>query len=115
MREHLDRIATERADIYRYRPPAGLRVPITVTPAEADDGVPEEAKIEQAVRGLKGGREGGLYGMRTEDLKGWLREASQEKNPVRRWWRLLVRLIHRTFKDGVAPKEVAWATMVFLL
>ena len=42
--------------------------------------------------------------MQTEDLKGWLLEAFRENNLVRRQWRLLVRLIQRTSKDGVVPE-----------
>ena len=90
-------------------------MPILVIPAEVEDGLPEESEIEQAVRGIKGGRAGGPSGMQTEDLKGWLRKASMYNNPVRRRWRLLVGLIQRTFKDGVVPEEVAWETMFFLL
>ena len=52
--------------------------------------------------------------MWAEDQKGWLREPSPEKNRVRIRWRLLVRLIQRTFKDRVVPEEVAWETIVFL-
>ena len=40
LREHLDRIATERAEMYRCRPPEGLRIPILVTTAEVEYGVP---------------------------------------------------------------------------
>ena len=42
-RENLDRITTERAEIYRYRPPEGIRLPIVVTPTEVENGVLEEA------------------------------------------------------------------------
>ena len=45
--------------------------------------------------------------MRAEDIKGWFKEASQEKNMVIRWWRLLVRLIQRTFEDGVVIEEAS--------
>ena len=100
LREHLDRIATERDDIYRCRPPEGLRVPIMVTPAAVDNIFPKEAHIKQAVRNLKGGRASDPSGMQAENIKGWLREASREKKLVRRRWRLLVRLIQRTLKDG---------------
>ena len=93
LRDHLDCIATERADLYRCRQPEELRVPIMVTPSEVEDGVPEESDITQVVRGLKEGRAGGPSGMQVEDVKGWLREASREKNPTRRRYRLLVRLI----------------------
>ena len=58
----------------------------------------------QAVRFLKGGRAGGSYGIREEDLKGWLQEALREKKPVRRRWQLLVRLTQNTFKYGVVPE-----------
>ena len=71
--------------------------------------------MAQAVRGLKRGRAGVPSGMRAEDLKGWLQDASREKNLVKHQWRLLVRLAQRTFKDGVVPEEVAWAMVVFLL
>ena len=115
LRNHLDRIAMEREDLYRCRHPEGLRVPIMVTPSEVEDGFPEESDITQVLRGLKGGRAGGPSGMQAEYVKGWLREASREKNPVRRRWWLLVRLIKRTSEDGLVPEEVAWVTMVFLL
>ena len=65
------------------------------------------------MRGLKGGRSGSLLGMQAEDLKGWLQEASSEKNPVMGQWRLLVSINHSTFKDVVVP-EVVWEKMVFL-
>ena len=48
-----------------------------VTPEVVVDGVLEEADIDQAVRGLKGGTSGGPYIILAEDLKGWLQEASQ--------------------------------------
>ena len=44
--------------------------------------------------------------MGAEDLMGWLQEASRDENPVKHWWRLLVRLIQMTFEDGVVPEEV---------
>ena len=61
---------TEREELYRCIPPEGLRVPTLVTPADVDKRVPEEAEIEKAVRGLKGGRAGGPSGIRADDLKG---------------------------------------------
>ena len=43
-----------------------------------------------------------------------MREAFWEKKPVRRWWKLLMWIIHRTFGEGPLPEEVTWETMVFL-
>ena len=76
-REHVDRIATKRAEIYRCRPPEGLRVPILVTPVAVEDRILEEAEVAQAVQGLKRVRSYGPSVMREEDLKGWLWEASR--------------------------------------
>ena len=77
-REHLDSIATERLEIYRCRPPEGLRFPILVTPAAVENGILGEEEVAQAVRIFKRGRDGAPSGMRAEDLKEWLKEASRD-------------------------------------
>ena len=60
----------ERLELYRCKPPEGLRVPILVSPTKVEDGVPEEAEIAQAVRGIKErGGVGGPAGMRVETLR----------------------------------------------
>ena len=64
-----------RAELYRCRPPEGLRFPILVMPAAVDDGIPGEEEVAQAARSFKRGRAGGPLGMRMDYLKGWLREA----------------------------------------
>ena len=53
--------------------------------------------------------------MRSEDLKGWLGEATQNKEPMRKWWIILVRLVQRMLRDGIPPAELACATMVLIL
>ena len=73
-REHLDSVATKRAEIYRCRPPEGIRVPILIMTAAVEDGIPGGEEVEQAVRNLKRVISGGLSGMRTKDLNGWLRD-----------------------------------------
>ena len=70
--------------------------------------------MAQAVWYLKRGRAGGPSGMSAEDLKGWLREASRETEPVKHWWKLMVRLIQKTFEDKGMLEEVTWATMDFI-
>ena len=52
-------------------------------PADIVDGVPMEAEIAVTVRGMKGGRAGGLLGMCAEDLKGWLKEATRKNDLAR--------------------------------
>ena len=52
--------------------------------------------------------------MRAEDLKGWIMEAKHEKDPVRRRWELVVRLVQLVFLGGTMLKEITWVTMVLL-
>ena len=49
-----------------------------------------------------------------KDLKGWLQEYNRKKDPVRRQWELLVRLIHLAFGDVTLPEELTRKKMVFL-
>ena len=79
-----------------------------------EDVIPGEEARVQAVQGLKRGRACGPSGIRVEDLKGRLWEASREMEPVTHRWKLLLRLIQNTVKDGVVPEELVWETMVFL-
>ena len=56
-----------------------------------------------AMRGMKGGRSGGLLGMIAEDLKLWRKEAKHEMDPEGRRWELVVRLVQVMFRDGTMP------------
>ena len=76
-REGLDQESVVRAELYRCQPPARLKVPILVHPVAVNDDVPKEAEVELEVWGMKGGRAGGLSGMRAEDLKGWRKESKR--------------------------------------
>ena len=60
----------KRAEIYRCRPPEGLRVPLLVQQSDIKYGIPTEAEVTESARGLKGGILGGPSGMCAEDLKG---------------------------------------------
>ena len=71
---------------------------------EFNDKIPSEADIDLVVWGLKGGRVGGPSGMRAKDLKGWIREAKRENDPVSRRWELLVKLVQLEFGDGTVTE-----------
>ena len=71
-RATLERITAERVNLYSYVPSPGENIPVTVAPAEVDDLVPTEDKIEDAVKKLRRNRSGRLSGMRAKHLKGWL-------------------------------------------
>ena len=104
--EALYQVSTEREELYICRLMEGLRVPLLVQPVYIEDGVPTESDIAVKVRVLKGGRSGGLPGMSAEDLKGWLREATQKNYPVRRQWELVVRIVQRKFGDGTPQEDL---------
>ena len=44
--EALDKVTTERAEIYSCRPPEVLRVQILVRKSDISDGIPTEAEVE---------------------------------------------------------------------
>ena len=75
-------MSADRPEIYICCPPARLWVTILVHPLALNDDIPEEAdiQIEIAVLGMKGGRAGGIPGMRAKDMKGWQKEAKREKD-----------------------------------
>ena len=78
-RATLERITAERFDLYSYVPSPGENIPVTVRQVKVDDLVPTEDKIEEAVKKLRRNRSGGLSGMRSENLKGWLKASKREK------------------------------------
>ena len=70
----------------------------------------DDASVGGGGRDIRGaGKE-----MRTEELKRWLRETKREKDPVRRRWELVVRLVKVMFGDGTVPEEISSTTMVLL-
>ena len=85
-REGLDQESAVRVELYICRTLKRLKVPILVQMAAVNDEVPTEAEVDLSVRELKGGRAGGPSGIRTEDLKGWRKEAKQERKPEGRMW-----------------------------
>ena len=112
--EALDQVSTDRADLYRCRTPEGLRVPLLVCQSDIKDGLTTEAEVSVPVRVLEGSIAGGPPGMRTEDLKGWIMEATCKKEPVRRWGELVVRLVQRNCADGTPLEELEWTIMVLI-
>ena len=77
-REGLNQIPKDREELYRFLPPKGRWVTVLLWPGEVDDGVPDDMIIAVAVRGIQGGNRWVPSGMQTEDLKGWLWEATRK-------------------------------------
>ena len=68
----LERIASERVELYISVPPPGENIPISVDTLPVDELVPTEDNIEWAVKRLQNHCSGGASGMWAEHLKGWL-------------------------------------------
>ena len=64
------RVTAERVALYRWLPPLGDAIPVTIEPFEVEDGVPAEEEIEWAVKRLQNNRAGGPSRIRAEDVKG---------------------------------------------
>ena len=62
--EALDEVTLERVELYRCRPPKGLRVPLLVRQADIKDGIPMAAEVAEEVRDIKGVRGKGPSDMR---------------------------------------------------
>ena len=73
----LERITAERVALYSYIPPSGENIPVEVHPFQVDESVPEENKIEWAVKQLQNNRSGGPSRMRAEHVKRWLAAAQK--------------------------------------
>ena len=58
-RATLKRVTAERVALYSRVPPQGDNIPVTIEPFAVEDGVPEEEKIEWAVKRLQNNRPGG--------------------------------------------------------
>ena len=74
-RATLERITAERVVLYRYVPPPGEIIPVTIQPFLVDDSVPGEREIEWVVKHLRNNQSGGASRMRAEHIKKWLAAA----------------------------------------
>ena len=73
----------------------------------------EEIALE--VWGLHTGRLGGPLGMRAEQLKKWLQEATWEMDPTVKRLDALVSMTKMAFREGHLPVDITWTNMVLLL
>ena len=70
--EALNEVSIEWSELYRCRPPEGLKVPILVRQADIEDGITTEAEMETSVKWLKRVRAGVPLGICADELKEWI-------------------------------------------
>ena len=95
-------------------PLEGEPIPLIVQTLEIPDKPLGGEDIALATRGIQTGRAGGPLRMWTENLKAWLQEATQEKDPFAQWWENLVSLAQISFKEGCLTDALTCTTMVLL-
>ena len=113
-REELSTVTEEYANLYTRSTPPGEPIPVLVDPFDVSDEVPSEDEIAAAVRGLRSGKAPGPSGLRTDQLKAWLRAARREEDPDPTHWETLVTLVQHAYETGELPADMAWATVVLL-
>ena len=74
-----ERITTERVDLYRYIPPPGENIPVSIDPFPVEDLLPTEDEIEWVVKRLRNHHYRGTSGIQDEHIKGLLVEARKEE------------------------------------
>ena len=116
--------------LYRYMPPPGMDIPISVNTVPVDYSVPMEDDIEGSVKHIRRNRSRRPSGMRTEHLKRWLaaakrrkREASEEGEGKTEGeegvstepnWERLADLVHTVFREGRLAEEATWKAVVLI-
>ena len=65
----LDRIMSDREELYRAVPPSVENIPTSVLPSYIDDSIPTEEEVEWVVQILQGHRLGGPSLMCSEHLR----------------------------------------------
>ena len=96
--ESMAKQTEERAELYAKRVPPGDSIPVNVDAYLIKDDTPSDLEIRAAVKdGLRNGRVGGASGIRSEDVKGWLRDAEEEERGGTEGlgyrWQLFVKLV----------------------
>ena len=75
----LNWITAEWVYLYRYIPPLGENIPVSVDPFLVEDLVPTEDVIEWAVKRVCNQRSGGASDIRDEHIKVWLAETREKE------------------------------------
>ena len=75
----------------------GDPITLLVQPAEINNDQPREEYILASVQGIHTGRAGVLLVMWLEHLKMWIREATQDRDPIIARWEAVVSMVHLEF------------------
>jgi hypothetical protein len=117
--EKLARQTAEWVELYTVVPPPGWALPINATPTPVPDGRPMDLEIRKVVVKVQNGHVVGATGMKTEHLKGWLRNIKREEavdgeEGAGSHWRLIVSLIQAVWECGTMPTQMSWMVIILL-
>ena len=118
-REDLHKVANDYAALYTAETPSppGPPIPTHVAPFPILDGPPTEDEIAEAVRRLHNNRSPGASKIRAEHFKEWHAQAfpsSEEIEPDRSNWDLLLHLVTHMWNTGEIPTELTWTILVLI-
>jgi hypothetical protein len=112
---------SERIDLYARRASPGDPLPINYGPIEINDNAPSNAEIRLATSKLSKGRAVGASGMRTKQVKDWLRGIQQEEDPKSQGaprdgdnWRLFAHFVQAAWTYGIVPCQLLWIIVVLI-
>ena len=113
MSADLEAITAEYEELGTPKPLPDETFPVIVDPFNINDEVPTEREIAAAVRKMKSGKAPGASGLRTEDLKRWLRAAERTEDPDPDSWEDVVEIVQEAFISGRLP-EACLSVLVLL-
>ena len=111
-----DKVASNFSTLYTQEHPSSLEddIPPMVAPFDIDGSIPNEPKIETAVKRLRLHKAPGPSGMTVQNMRDWLEAATCKTNPDPTPWLALVDLIQHIFRTGDVPTPMCWSYMTLL-
>ena len=90
----MENVIKVREELYRILTPEGCPITLMVKSELINNDPPSGEEIMASVRGIHTVRSGGPSVMCAEHLNTWIREATQEKEPIRTRWEAVLIMIH---------------------
>ena len=114
LQEDLKKVTDDHIELYTPDLPPE-KILMLLAPIDVSDAVPEDSKINLAVRKLENGKSPGPSKLRAEQLKKWLEEATREEEPQTENWDRITTLVKLCFEKQSIPTQFSRSMVVLLL
>ena len=115
LQEDLKKVTDDHIELYAHHNLPPEKILMLLAPIDVSDAVPEDSKINLAVRKLENGKSPRPSKLRAEQLKGWLEEATREEGPHTENWGQITTLVKLCFEKQSILTQFSWSTVVLLL